>query len=188
MESEIYKSVREKFGDRLIKDSDPVCSVRFDRRTTQLEELIRKVNPKRVLEIGTHLGLSAAFFAEFVDIVITLDMRGKSICYEVWKHLGVMNKIKYYVIPGNGAKKNVVKFLNFDCAYIDGNHAYKEVLLDYEITKKCGSVIFHDYAWHLTEEGKEDVFHGVTSFVNSLPEDEVTKSPPFALWRDKNGE
>ena len=47
-------------------------------------------------------------------------------------------------------------------------------------------MIFHDYAWHLIKENKEDSFPGVTKFVNSLPEDEVLKSPPFALWRDEN--
>ena len=65
--------------------------------------------------------------------------------------------------------------MNRDFAFVDGDHKYNEIALDFELVKKCGRVLFHDYGMdHLPD---------VTDFVDTLPRREVTIDRPFAYWQ-----
>ena len=103
---------------------------------------------------------------------------------KIWKFRNVFDRVDYFVIPAKKTIKKFIAMLDFDCAVIDADHTWKGVSNDYEMTKKCGNVIFHDYGWELLDEENEN-YPDVTRFVDTLPGDEVLKTPPFALWRAK---
>ncbi len=67
--------------------------------------------------------------------------------------------------------------LEFDFALVDGAHD-PTVANDFELVKRCGLVLFHDFDSRGTVE-KDHVFN----FIRSLPADEVTKLDIFGLWR-----
>ncbi|MEM8952510.1 MAG: class I SAM-dependent methyltransferase [Verrucomicrobiota bacterium] len=121
-----------------------------------LRQLLGFLSPRRVLEIGTRQGISAALFAEYADEVLTVDIEKspdqiKALAREVWKYLGISERVKPYLAKGevgwqyNGDKKAFISEQDFDFAFIDGNHTWRDVQLDFQCVRKCGCVLFHDY-------------------------------------------
>lgn len=133
-----------------------------------------------ILEIGTFRGVGAAFMSQFCDKMITMDLdsRGKKhkkFCHYVWDTLEIDN-IKLICIKDNAEKQEILKNLHFDFAFIDGAHD-RTIKQDFEWTKKCGNVLFHDYADSGTIQ-KNYVY----DFINTLPSNELTINDVFALW------
>ena len=135
-----------------------------------------------IVEIGTHLGLSAAFLAQYAPKVYTFDVMFDQLeekfkesvkkynLEEIWKYLNVENKIeRRFVSLGEVAD---VSDLNFSFAFIDGDHKYESVKKDFNAVKHCGAVMFHDYNNKC----------GVNKFVDSIDIGKVIKKPPLALW------
>jgi predicted O-methyltransferase YrrM len=63
--------------------------------------------------------------------------------------------------------------LSFDFAFIDGDHSYDAVAADFEMVKRCGAVLFHDYV-----PGNE-----VARFIDELPQDQVSRMDMFGFWQ-----
>lgn len=137
---------------------------------------IRECLPiRRGLEIGTWRGLGTAVLAHYADTVATVDIAYYGEAANLWLAFGILPKIDYYVVRGNEEKSFVLADLDFDFAFVDGDHKYNEIALDFELVKKCGRVLFHDYGMdHLPD---------VTDFVDTLPRREVTIDRPFAYWQ-----
>jgi len=145
-----------------------------------LEYFITKNPVKNALEIGTYKGMSAALMAQHCEKLYTIDLyKGRLERHkeefkrqELWDSLGLTN-IELILVKDNKEKTGVIKELYFDFAFVDGAHD-ETVSDDFEMVKKCGNVLFHDYSYR---EGKQN---HVYDFVNGLGNFEVKDI--FAMW------
>lgn len=145
---------------------------------------------ENMVEIGTYFGVSAAWFVQFVDRVYTFDVADYLEKYKVWFELGVSNKISFYLIYGRQAKnfekeipknekavdiKVILDKIQFDFAFIDGQHNYKDVKADFELVKNCGRVLLHD-----TDKVR---FEGVNRFANEIGAKQIFDNVSY--WETK---
>ena len=177
-----YEQVRQEFGMRYMRGTAVVFHNVESNLLYSMEHVIRSFlkNNKieHAVEIGTWRGVSTALLAHYADKVTTIDIAYHPEALPLWYYFGVKDKIKYIVVENNAAKKNLIDGLDFDFAFVDGNHNFSEVAFDYECVKKCGRILFHDYGVeHLPD---------VTDFVDRLTKENVTIRAPFAYWK-KNG-
>lgn len=134
----------------------------------------RKIKIKNVVEIGTHKGVSAAYIAKFVDRVYTFDIKDYPIKHKVWEDIGVKYKIRSYIVKDRKEIKEWLDLIEFDFAFIDGCHRYKEVKKDFELVKRCGRVLFHDVV----------ALKGVKKFVSELGNVKIIRN--IGYWQDIN--
>lgn len=140
---------------------------------------------RNVLEIGTYRGAGAAEMAQYCEKVITIDLQfgklernGTTFDREAfWRSLGV-NNIEFHAVSGDHEKAKLISNLEFDLAFIDGAHTGGAVARDFEMVKRCGKVLIHDY----DDNGRGPQFNEAFDFVNSLPKDQVQILDIFALW------
>lgn len=138
---------------------------------------------RRVLEIGTYRGVSAAYMAHFVDHVTTIDLKhgrleqlGEPCDREAfWRSLGLDN-ITLRLVEDDAEKDAVIAAESFDLAFIDGGK--NDIADDFERVKHCGAVLFHDVDSRGLP-GQDAVY----DFVMALPKEQVTRMDIFALWR-----
>ena len=136
-------------------------------------ERLRRCRCGTIVEIGTRHGAMAALLARLADRVVTLDLHESPLVADVLACAGAANVVPLRV-PSDAAKALLLDSLAFDAAFLDGDHTVEGVALDFAHTRRCGRVLFHDYA--------DPGFHGVTEFVDSLDEGMVVLDPPFAWW------
>jgi predicted O-methyltransferase YrrM len=156
---------------------------------SEYEELLKtyfELKPKNVLEIGSLMGFSLKHFMHYAQngaTVISVDLPVRDFCgpsdFRVkeqehnysneWPKWAKQNKIKLYLIKGMSQWKNTLDQVKnitpeLDFLFIDGNHMYDYVKMDFEmyspLVKKGGIVAFHDIGE--SEEG------GVFNLWNSL--------------------
>lgn len=147
-----------------------------------LEYFMTKKPIKNALEIGTYKGMSAALMANHCDKLYTIDLRYGRLerhseqfkRQELWESLGLTN-IELILVNDNHEKAAIIKELEFDFAFVDGAHD-ETVADDFEMVKKCGNVLFHDYSYR---DGK--VNH-VLDFVDLLPPKQIEIKDIFAMW------
>lgn len=96
--------------------------------------MIKLYGAKEILEIGTSLGISSAYFASASPNVHVVSMEGNPSSVEiargVWDDLGIGN-IK--VVEGefnSSLSPTIANFKHIDLAFIDGNHR-KEATIEY---------------------------------------------------------
>jgi len=172
--------IAAEFGRRVIRGTALSYECPVTHIVSSAEKLLRKIfndmNIKTAFEIGTFRGVSTALLAHYADKVITLDVKYFEEAMYLWAYAGVMEKIEYIVTIDEN-KKEVINGIDFDFVFIDGHHDYESVKKDFELTKKCGRVLFHDYL---------STCSGVIKFVDSLPKNEIVIKRPFAYW-ERNG-
>jgi predicted O-methyltransferase YrrM len=135
---------------------------------------------KRILEIGTYRGVTAAYMSQFCERITTIDLKNGRMERQAdpfdragfWHQLGIRN-IDLRLVASDAEKANVIAGLDFDFAFVDGDHDGRGPAIDFEMVRKCGAVLFHDY----------DGQNGVVDLVNSLPSNQVEVIDIFALWR-----
>jgi len=130
---------------------------------TEFRDIFKNISINSVVEIGTYKGISAAYIAQFANKVYTFDIVDYPEKYKNWDILGVNDKMFFYVVKSryedniaknfsgtfsknNGAVdiKFILDEIDFDFAFIDGEHTYRDVKADFELVKRCGRVLFHD--------------------------------------------
>ena len=169
-------NIVERYGKSVLKRS----ALRINNGESVFREILGSGRYRKILEIGTYKGASAAYMAQFCDCVMTFDLReGQLENHDptwdrkaFWQSLGIDN-IELYLVNDDLEKYYLISYLEFDFAFIDGAHD-ERVVQDFEMVKHCGAVLFHDY----DEKQKH-----IKSLVDSLPKDEVTIFGIFALWR-----
>lgn len=140
-----------------------------------LERFLREqqITGHRCFEIGTWNGLTAVILSKFFNEVVTVDIAHNEIKHSVLRHLGISN-VRCLDIDSNDEKRGIADGLEFDFAYLDGNHA-DDTEDDFAMTRKCGRVLFHE-AWPWQDP--------VWRLVHQLPRDEVMQNGEgLALWR-----
>lgn len=160
------------------------------------EKVLSGKGYRTALEIGTYRGVSAAAMSEFVEKVITIDLRFGKLEYNrvhqvdprdaehdrhaFWRALGVDN-IEFIQVEDDAEKKTVIEALDFDFVFIDGAHD-ATVRNDFELVKRCGRVLFHDADDNRKRATKPGASNHVFEFVTTLPPEQMTFLDIFALW------
>lgn len=150
------------------------------------ERLLGYGNYRCALEIGTLRGVSAAYISQFVERVITIDLKRGQLerkilqpgetfdRIEFWSRMGIHN-ITLKLVNHEFEKARFIKDCDFDFAFIDGEHEFEAVARDFEMVKRCGAVLFHDH--------DERNPGPVVEFVKTLPQNQVEKMDVFAFWK-----
>lgn len=148
------------------------------RRSSVFHELKRflsdcKVTGDTCLEIGTWNGITAVVLSRFFRRVVSMDIFHNPVRHEIISHLGIRN-VEFVDLKDNEHKARVVRELDFDFAYLDGNHA-EDTELDWRLTNDCGRVLFQECL---------PMQPPVHNLVRSLPPEEVVYGGiGLALWR-----
>lgn len=122
------------------------------------------------VEIGTLKGLTAIILARYFERVVTIDIVDDPQKREIADMLGVSN-IEFVNVRDNAEKAAVIRALDFDAAYIDGDHA-ADTVTDFALVKRGARALFHEY-W--------DVQPIVVATVKAAGGQVVTGGK-FALW------
>lgn len=157
------------------------------------ERVLAGKDYRTALEIGTYKGCAAAEIAQYVERVITIDLkRGKLEQngetfdrYAFWNSLGVRN-IELRLVENDKEKAELIAGLDFDFAFVDGAHD-QTVKNDFDLVKKCGNVLFHDADDNRLRAGKSGVANYVYEFLQTLPQDQLEFIDIFAMWTNKKG-
>lgn len=167
---ELYNLVNS-FKYSLFKKSRYTVTVMMHQKKEELIEffnLIKQVNPKLILEIGTSEGGTLFFFSKFatqdakiitIDLPIVRNYASYSPAKIPFFKLYKSKKQKIYFIRKDSHQistiKKVQKILkekNLDVLFIDGDHSYNGVKEDFEnyfpLVRKNGLIAFHDIVEH----------------------------------------
>lgn len=98
---------------------------------------------KTCVEIGTLKGLTACVLARYFERVVTVDIIDDPQKREIATMLGITN-IAFVNVRNNAEKAEVIEAVNFDAAYVDGDHAH-DTETDFALVSRCGRVLFHEY-------------------------------------------
>lgn len=147
-EKKFYERFHCLVGDRQLMQVFEHYGYPAFRRSSVLEgfENFIKENAFRgdvCLEVGSLKGLTAIVLARYFKKVVTIDINDDPQKYQIAKLLGVTN-IDFVNVLDNEAKAGVCAQLDFDAAYMDGDHA-KDSPLDFKILKRCGRVLAHEF-------------------------------------------
>jgi len=176
----IRERIKALHGAKVLKRS--AISIRGGAHV--FERLLSGKGYRTALEIGTYRGCAAAEMAQYVERVITIDLRHGKLeqMGEVfdrrafWDSLGVRN-VEFHAVSGDFQKALLVEKLDFDFAFIDGAHD-ATIRKDFELVKRCGRVLFHDYD-RRGDPAKDYAY----DFVNTLPREQIEIMDIFAMWK-----
>jgi len=121
-------------------------------------------------EIGTLNGLTALVLARYFEKVVTIDIIDSPHKEEIARMLRV-NNVEFVNVKDNAAKAEAIGALDFDAAYVDGDHTH-DTQQDFALVRRCGRVLFHEH-W--------DAQPPVMNLVKTLGPS-VVASGKFALW------
>lgn len=185
MMKSIHERIVEQYGTGILRKS--AMGIRAGAGV--FERCMSGKGYRTALEIGTYRGCSTAEIAQYVERVITIDLKYGKLEYNrdtgtdprdatydreaFWQSLGIDN-IDLILVADDAEKAAVVGALDFAFAFIDGAHD-EGVRLDFELTRRCGRVLFHD----CDPAGKAPNY--VYNFVQSLP-GKITQDDIFCLW------
>jgi hypothetical protein len=125
------------------------------------------------LEIGTWNGITAVILSRMFRRVVTMDIFHNPVRHEILSHLGISN-VEFIDLEDNEHKARLVRDLDFDFAYLDGNHA-EDTELDWSLANRCGRVLFQECL---------PMQPPVHNLVRKLPPEEVVYGGVgLALWR-----
>lgn len=149
------------------------------------ESLLKGAGYRTILEIGTFRGCTSAELSLYCERVVTIDLLDGEVERDgagfdreaFWSGIGAEN-IELVRVQNDAEKAAAVSALDFDFAFIDGAHDQASVRFDFELTKKCGRVLFHDY----NESGPKQ---HVRQVVAGIPDGRVEVFGLFALWADR---
>lgn len=126
------------------------------------------------VEIGTLKGLTALVLARYFKTVVTIDIADDPQKYAIANGLGVRN-ITFVNVKDNAEKAAVIRGLQFDAAYIDGDHAH-DTELDWSLVERCHRVLLHEH-WDAQPSVRDKVRQFICDRSGAL-----TTSNKWALW------
>jgi SAM-dependent methyltransferase len=122
-----------------------------------------------VVEIGSFRGLTALVLARYFRRVVSIDIINDPMRHEIYKAIGM--NVEFIVVPDNDRKAKAIELVDFDAAFIDGDHEH-DTDTDFALVKRCGRVLFHE-VW--------DAQPAVKRLVESLPPS-VIRRDKWAAW------
>lgn len=140
----------------------------------QFRYFLEKAKPTKILEIGTFNGVSTALLAEYAPVTTIDILEQPWMTNAVWSACQCKHKITSHIVKSSRKKRKLIDSLDFDFVFIDGGHLEESILADFEMTRKCGKMLFHDY-WH-----KEDDWDDVRYFIDALEGYTKEVREPFA--------
>lgn len=186
-----HKLIKQFGNERLMLDLSAVQDEEIMRHC--IEKCLKDfpIKGKKIaVESGTFHGVSASLLADYFDEVHTFDIKTggywkeEKIKHEIWQFLGIQDKIKPYMINNDKEKAEILKNISWDFGWIDGNHT-TGTMVDFELFKKCGRILFHDYNKEKALKSK-GMWWAVYNFINNLNPQVSYIKQPFALWMNKN--
>lgn len=177
-EKKFYERFYALMGDPFLRRLVDEIGVEVFRRSSVLEgfdEFLRTTHFKGecCMEIGTCNGLTAVVLARYFKKVISVDVAPSAMKHIVARSAKVDTRVHFIEVKDNAEKARVVSSFAFDAAYSDGDHA-RDTYTDFELVRKCGRVLFHEY-WQTQPP--------VWNLVNSLARTGMVKTKgKFALW------
>lgn len=151
--------------------------IRFEDQRKILTDYLLRLKPKFMLEIGTCRGVTTAYMSQFVEQIVTIDVKDYPGRKEFWDEMGIKrSNVIFQKVNDESEKRKFIQELDFDFAFVDGGHRRPWPEQDFEMVKRCGRVLFHDYS----DDWKYD---GVKEIVDKLGNCEIKK--PFAYWENK---
>jgi predicted O-methyltransferase YrrM len=119
--SPLMKKVLAKFGKRAFARSS-ACM--------EFESFLQRIgaNGKTCLEIGTYNGITAILLSQYFDRVVCVsvdeeDLKRNIIKRDIVEFLGIKN-IEFHDCLDNNEKAHIINALEFDFAYVDGDHTH----------------------------------------------------------------
>lgn len=176
----IIDQLRERFGQ-------DKCTGTMVGHESYIVKLLRIIQPKHFVEIGTYRGMSTALWALHCRHATTIDINELPICKEIWDFLEVSDKITHKIVASSDETDEFLANIDFDMAFIDGEHNAKAVECDFGATQKCGCVLFHDYKpdTGIYADCENQRFPDVAAIIDSLEPKPIpfgVKCNQFALW------
>ncbi|PCJ67395.1 MAG: SAM-dependent methyltransferase [Bacteroidetes bacterium] len=153
-----------KYGNIFRKNISDIAraSLKSAKYATLLSQLVKYYKAKRVLEVGTSLGITTAYLAQNKDILVDTyegDHTVANLAQGVWNQLGLTNVSS---IVGNfDATLSEIDDVIYDVIYIDGNHKLDPTLRYFDQLQKNASestvFIFDDihYSKQMEEAWKQ---------------------------------
>ena len=180
----MINKITKKYSKKILQRS----ALNLKAGDSDMQYFMTKAPINNALEIGTFRGITSAFMSQYCKHLYTIDLAHGQIQkikgtvdwadtemrHDVWKYLGI-NNIDFIPVDNDVHKKEVVNNLDFDFAFIDGDHSYKGVKYDFEMVKKCGRVLFHDY----DDNGKKCP---VRDFIKSINYGNIETTKDYAYW------
>jgi len=134
----------------------------------ELLKILKELNPKTILEIGTANGGTLFLFSQVASpeaIIISIDLPGGKFGggYPIWKaplyKSFAKDNQKIYLIRADSHDektlekvKNILGKRKLDFLFIDGDHTYEGVKKDFEmyskLVKRGGIIALHDIVYH----------------------------------------
>ena len=154
----------------------PGVLAQFNRIWQQTTKQLRKDDPVLV-EIGTYRGISTSIMARY-GVVHTYDIEIQPEARRVWRTEGVSDRVYQHKVIERATQG--VMPVQFDAAFIDGDHSYEGVASDFEaVSHQARVVVFDDVTVQ---------FPGVVRFINELWRSNAGTLLHYGrfvvLWRD----
>lgn len=163
------------------------------KRYEQLIELVRKHQPRVIVEIGVHRAVRARKMCQAVvgrvhyigcDVFETmgaefqeaaLNGKGEPTEAEARKRLDALKSAKpdftYELIVGDTRKTLKDRKLECDFAFIDGDHRVEAIVSDYLAVENAKVVVFDDF-YQASEDGCPDLsVYGANIVLSMIPDD-----------------
>ena len=138
-----------------------------------LKDLFERYKPQRVLEIGTAIGYSSSLMALYSDCTVDTIEKDKDRierAKQLWKTLGVEDRIHSYEGDADEILASVVEGKTYDFVFIDGaKSAYKKQLEFLLPHIDVGGVVLCDDVLYLgLVRGEEHVAHKHRTIVRNM--------------------
>ncbi len=172
---QMLQSHRERYPE---DDAEVVTAMTDEAQFRAILERIHTAKPiGTTVEIGTNRGFSTMLLREFSRVVHSFDATDWPGRREIFDVFG-LPFTHFHLIRDDAEKAEILAGLDFDFAFVDGNHRAPEI--DFDLAKRCGRVLFHDYSPGFPPDNCRTC---VVNYVDSL-DGIAWKEPPFAYWTE----
>jgi len=145
-----------------------------------LREYVRRRRPRRILEIGCHVGLSTAYIAvdakSCIDVVdnFAKNPNVESAFWENMRNCGLIGKVRLWRLSSPDCLSEIANGRFWSFVFIDGYHHAGQPLRDVrgvlQHLTKSGTIVLHDtYEPDVRTAANHLLSHGFTETIHDTP-------------------